>query len=73
MFLFLAYVTPCSSVTIVNFEQVNAGWEVANFGEINCENMITIMYKLLRVERNYTDKIIITNLYSRNDSKIKSF
>ena len=22
------YFTPCSSVSVVNFEQVNAGWEV---------------------------------------------
>ena len=32
--LLLTYFTPCSSVSIVNFEQVNAGWAHAAAFEI---------------------------------------
>ena len=29
-------VKPCSSVSIVNFEQVNAGWDVMDDNKTNC-------------------------------------
>ena len=44
---------PCSSVSIVNFEQVNAGWGTAKF-QILIHKMLISIYFL---EKNHTKKI----------------
>ena len=40
--------SPCSSVSVVNFEQVNAGWEKGNFPVISKEFYVSLKSSVIR-------------------------
>ena len=41
--------TPYSSVSIVNFEQVNAGWVSINLGHFNLQKILTPILHVIKI------------------------